>query len=79
MTNTLDDIDTLYLETETIKKLSKSKPIKVRSARDKAKSQYRAAKRLHRSAIKSSKADIRKHRLLLRQAHNVYKLSCLDK
>lgn len=49
--------------------------ISVMDGKAKARADYRAAARQHRQAIKRLRADIRRHKLLIRQARTLYKLN----
>ena len=49
--------------------------IKVFTKQNKAKATFKAAKALHNKEIKQFKQNIRKHKLLKKQARLVYKLS----
>jgi len=49
--------------------------IKVWNKNSKLKATYKATKALHTKEIKQARADIRKHKLLIKQAKLTYKLS----
>lgn len=49
--------------------------IKVNTKKSKALADYKKAKAEHKAQIKTLKADIKRHKLLTKQAKNIYKLS----
>ena len=78
----MDDIDYITDEVTKIQKKAHKrnapaggKRIKIRSTGQVARANYRAAKKLHRDAIRQLRRDIKKHKLLKRQARIAYKLS----
>lgn len=82
----IDDIDFITDDIQSIKELKKAhtrtvskKTIKIRSSVDKAKSDYKTAKQLHRNNIKSLHRNIRTHKLMIKQARNTYRLVKLSK
>ena len=79
----MDDIDFITDEVEQIKRGHKRntktvKHIKVRGSVEVARDNYRAAKRLHREAIRGLKRSIQAHKLMIGQAKTAYKLVKLN-
>lgn len=77
----MDDIDFITDEITKEKQTKKAhsrktetKRIKVRSSVEVAKDNFKQAKRLHRSQIKSLRRNIKTHKLMIRQARNTYRL-----
>lgn len=81
MSNQLDDIDQLFIESSTIKRehtrkgaTPKTKKIRVRGSVELARDNYRNSKRIHRAQIKQLRRNIVSHKLLIDQARTSYKL-----
>lgn len=77
----LDDIDQLYDEAIQVKSPRKAhrrtsgpKQIKVRGSIDIARDAYKKAKKVHRAEISRLKANIRSHKLLIKQARTTFGL-----
>lgn len=76
----MDDIDFIEDEINAEKtrkahtrKVGKQK-IVVRSSVEKAKDDYKEAKRIHKDKIRGLKRNIKTHKLMIKQAKNTYKI-----
>lgn len=76
-----EDINDLYLESEAIKatrtahtRTSKTTKIKVRSSLEKARDDYKRAKRLQRDNIRRARQQIKSYKLLKKQARTTYRI-----
>jgi hypothetical protein len=84
-----EDINQLFEEATSLKN---SKPkrghkrntktvkhINVRGGLEVAKDNYKTTKRIHKAQIKALRQNIKTHKLLIKQAHNTYKIIKLSK
>jgi len=75
----MDDIDLIQDEINTVTKQAHTrklgrKIIKVKGSVEVARDNYRAAKRIHKNQIKRLRANIKSHKLMIKQSKTAYKL-----
>lgn len=69
-----DEINAIKTKPAHSRKVSKSKKIRVRGSVEVAKDNYKAAKRIHKAQIKKLRANIKSHKLMIKQARTGYRL-----